>query len=82
MKTIIKIENNKEYNHIVSLHALMTNETPVEVFFEDGSMILYPSGSFVRGRVYDINCVKLKFDGKADFTGTLINKNNLQQLLS
>jgi hypothetical protein len=82
MKKTVKIESNKEYDHIVSLHSLMTNETPVEVFFEDGNAMTYPPGAFKRGNIYDIYCIKLKFDDKAAFTGNIIEKNKLNVLLS
>jgi len=82
MKTTLKIESGKEYNHIVQLHALRTNECEVEIFFEDGSNILYPAGSFKRGNIYDISCVKIIFNNKAAFVATIIDKNKLQLLLS
>ncbi|MCL2312000.1 MAG: hypothetical protein FWC41_05870 [Firmicutes bacterium] len=82
MRTTVKIESNKEYNHIVMLHALRTNESEVEIFFDDNTSIIYDRGSFVRGRVYDINCVKLVFNEGCSFVGTIIQKEKLQQLLS
>ena len=82
MRTTVKIESGKEYNNITNIHALRTNESDVEVFFEDNTSIIYDKGSFVRGRVYDINCVKLKFNDDCSFVGTIIKKEELQQLLS
>jgi len=86
MKKIVRIESEKEYDSIVSIHALVTHKTPVEVFFEDEdhnqSMVEYPPGSFRRGFTYDINCIKLKFDDTAAFMGTIIDKSKLNALLS
>jgi len=82
MKTTVNVESGKQYNSIVSLHALRTNESEVNVFFENGHKVTYPSGSFKRGNVYDINCVKLTFNEDSMFTATLIEKEKLTALLS
>lgn len=67
---LINIENNKDYSNenyiIFAIHCTKTNENNVIIETIEGSEVIFPPGSLLRGAVYHFYLKRMKYDENVD----------------